>query len=165
MTRITTTKVWISQHIKRERRYRPPRGSKIRPGLPSRVSLLLLATPASGVLPALSFFYVARLFVCRLIWLQVLSLPLRRASLFLCWLQSDPLIPDPAIPDIRYTGRAEKAPASQSYLAIANLNFGGFVITETMFHMSVIARVDCIYQVRCPLSFSPPRVSFLTKSL
>ena len=35
-------------------------------------------------------------------------------------IQSDPLILDPAIPDIRYTGRGEKAPASQSHLAITD---------------------------------------------
>ena len=35
-------------------------------------------------------------------------------------IQSDPLIPDPAIPDIRYIGRAEKVPASQSHLAITD---------------------------------------------
>ena len=34
--------------------------------------------------------------------------------------QSDPLIPGPAISDIRYTGRAEKAPVSQSHLAITD---------------------------------------------
>ena len=34
--------------------------------------------------------------------------------------QSDPLTPDPAIPDIRYSRRPEKAPASQSHLAITD---------------------------------------------
>ena len=61
-----------------------------------------------------------------------------------CELQSDPLIPDPAIPDIRHTGRPKKALASQSHLAITDkLNFVGFVITDTLFHMSVIARIGC----------------------
>ena len=49
------------------------------------------------------------------------------------YIQSDPPIPAPAIPDIRYTGRAEKAPASQFHLAITDkLKFWWFRYNENV---------------------------------
>ena len=56
---------------------------------------------------------------------HVPSSALSGSNVFGFGVQSDPLIPDPAIPDISYTRRAEKAPASQSHLAITDkLKFG-----------------------------------------